>query len=76
MKIILADDHEIFRDSLSTLIGTEEQFDIIAKVGNGKQLIEKVKQDFPDLCIVDMDMPEGFCVPPSTVPKAVEVSER
>ena len=57
-RLILADDHEIFLDSLSTLIGSEKNIEIVAKVGNGKQLLEAVQTQLPDLCIVDMDMPE------------------
>lgn len=55
--IILADDHEIFLDSLSTLINSHPNLTVIAKVQNGKALVEKVKSLNADLCIVDMDMP-------------------
>jgi len=56
-NIILADDHEIFLDSLSTLINSEENLNIISTANSGKELINRVKDTFPDLCIVDMDMP-------------------
>lgn len=57
-NIILADDHEIFLDSLSALVSPEENLEIIHKAQNGKELLELVKENQPDLCIVDMDMPE------------------
>jgi len=57
-NIILADDHEIFLDSLSTLIGSEEKLVVSCKAHNGRELVDKVKLKPPDLCIVDMDMPE------------------
>jgi len=57
-QIILADDHEIFLDSLSTLLGSEDNLEVSCKVRNGIQLLEKLKTKLPDLCIIDMDMPE------------------
>jgi len=56
-NIILADDHEILIDSLASLLNNEEKFNVIAKVGNGKDLIKKTVELKPDLCVVDMDMP-------------------
>ncbi len=57
-NIILADDHEIFLDSLSVMLNSEENLKVAGKVNNGKELVKKVQESFPDLCIVDMDMPE------------------
>ncbi|MFH1001184.1 MAG: response regulator transcription factor [Bacteroidota bacterium] len=56
-NIILADDHEILLDSLADLINSQHDLKVIAKATNGKQLIDKVEETMPDLCIVDMDMP-------------------
>jgi len=57
-NIILADDHEIFLESLSALIEAEENLHVVSCVNNGRDLVSKVKESKPDLCIVDMDMPE------------------
>lgn len=57
-KIILADDHEIFLESLSALIDAEDNLHVVSCANNGKDLISKVNELKPDLCIVDMDMPE------------------
>jgi len=57
-KIILADDHEIFLESLSTLVSSEDNMQVFSKAHNGKELVDLVKENPPDLCIVDMDMPE------------------
>jgi DNA-binding NarL/FixJ family response regulator len=56
-KLILADDHEILLDSLERLIKTEHDLTVMAKVNNGKELIDRVEISCPDLCIIDMDMP-------------------
>lgn len=57
-NIILADDHEIFLDSLSALIESVENLRVISTAKNGKELLKIVQDFLPDLCIVDMDMPE------------------
>lgn len=57
-NIILADDHEIFLDSLSAILNSEANLKVAGKVSNGKELVKKVQESVPDLCIVDMDMPE------------------
>lgn len=56
-NIILADDHEIFLDSLTAMLASEENLEVSKRVNNGKELIKAVQEAMPDLCIVDMDMP-------------------
>jgi two-component system response regulator NreC len=56
-SLILADDHEIFLDSLSAMLLTEDNLNIIGKVNNGKELIKVATDLNPDMCIVDIDMP-------------------
>lgn len=55
--IVLADDHEIMIDGLSTLINSEHNLHVIALARNGEELVAIVKNCKPDLCIVDLDMP-------------------
>lgn len=57
-SIILADDHEIFLDSLVLLLSTSNNLKVVSTVKTGKDLVKKVIESPPDLCIVDMDMPE------------------
>jgi len=56
-SIILADDHDILLDSLEGLMKDEPDLKVVDKVKSGQELIESVQQSFPDLCIVDLDMP-------------------
>ena len=57
-QIILADDHEIMLDGLSGLINSESNLSILALAKNGEELIDCVKNNLPDLCLVDLDMPK------------------
>jgi DNA-binding NarL/FixJ family response regulator len=57
IKIILTDDHKIFRESLSKLLISEQIAEIIAQAGNGKELLELLEQYKPDLILMDISMP-------------------
>lgn len=56
-KIILADDHEMFRQGLKALLERDAKFKVVAQANHGEELLEKVKQYKPDLIIVDLSMP-------------------
>jgi len=58
IKIIIVDDHEIFRNGLEFVLTTFSDFKIIASVANGKELFEKLKNLNPDIIITDIQMPE------------------
>lgn len=57
IKIILADDHKIFRESLRKLLSSERIAEVIAEAGNGKQLLELLETHNPDLILMDISMP-------------------
>jgi DNA-binding NarL/FixJ family response regulator len=57
-KLILVDDHKIFRESLKKLLVSEKIADVIADVGNGKELLEVLENQKPDIILMDISMPE------------------
>jgi DNA-binding NarL/FixJ family response regulator len=57
-KIILVDDHKIFRDSIKSLITIEEIAEIIAEAGNGVEFLKLLKKHQPDLVLMDISMPQ------------------
>lgn len=58
IKIILADDHQMFLDGLSSLLSQLKDVQVIAAVNSGKAVLEKLQDVQPDLVIVDLNMPE------------------
>lgn len=56
-KIILADDHELILTGLEAIIALDPSLQIIAKCLNGKELIDKAKNNVFDLIISDFSMP-------------------
>ena len=56
-KVYLADDHTLFRKAMVNLIRTFEKVEEIKDAENGKDLINLIKQDAPDVAIIDLQMP-------------------
>lgn len=57
IKIIIADDHDIFRHGLRDILVTNPSYQVIASCRNGEELIEASKKQQPDLIITDLKMP-------------------
>ena len=57
MRILIADDHALFRDGLRSLIGTQGH-EVIAEAKNGREAVELTKQLKPDIVLMDLSMPE------------------
>lgn len=57
IKILLADDHQMFLDGLSSLLSQLKKVEIVAAVNSGDEALCKLKQLSPDLVIVDLNMP-------------------
>ena len=57
-RIILADDHVMFRQGIRNFIERLEHVQISGEVGNGMELLELLKTSVPDLIILDIAMPK------------------
>ncbi len=60
IHIALADDHAILRKGVAELLSKFESFNVVFEAGNGKELLERTKQQssIPDVFILDINMPE------------------
>jgi len=62
-KIMLADDHVLLREALSTLINSFDEMEVVSVAGNGGELVETFKTgQIPDVVLLDLNMPkmDGF----------------
>jgi DNA-binding NarL/FixJ family response regulator len=57
LKIIIVDDHEIFRSGLKLLINRLKHCKVIAEASNGKELLGLLELDMPDIVFMDIEMP-------------------
>ena len=58
IKIILVDDHSLFRDGIKSLIHNYKNIRVIGEFDCGVKLIEALKTLEPDIVIMDISMPE------------------
>ncbi|NLI93121.1 MAG: response regulator transcription factor [Peptococcaceae bacterium] len=56
-KVLIADDHTLFRESLTALVARWDDFEIIGDVSSGDEAIEFCKTSVPDIVLMDICMP-------------------
>ncbi|SRR5579872_1121181 len=57
LRILIADDHEVVRRGLCTLLQSHEGWEICGEATDGRQAVEKAKQLKPDVVVLDVGMP-------------------
>ena len=56
-KILLADDHQMFLESMGLLLNTMEEFDLIATATNGREVLRLLALHEIDIVLCDLQMP-------------------
>jgi len=56
-KIVLADDHQLIREGLRTLLEKELGMEVIGEAGDGETAVKLVRELLPDIVIMDVTMP-------------------
>lgn len=57
-RILLADDHPVFRFGLSSILGSHESWEVCGEAADGRDAIEKCRQLKPDLLILEICLPK------------------
>jgi DNA-binding NarL/FixJ family response regulator len=58
IRVLLADDHAIFRDGLRKLLENEDDITIVGEASNGNQAIQLLTKLKPDILLLDLRMPD------------------
>lgn len=58
IRVLLADDHTVIRDGLTTLIETGAAATVVAAVANGRDAVEAAARLKPDVVVMDISMPD------------------
>jgi DNA-binding NarL/FixJ family response regulator len=58
ISIVIADDHQLFRNGLKILLAAFPEFDVIGEVSNGKEFLSLIKNISVDVALMDINMPE------------------
>ena len=58
IKVLLAEDHQIVREGLLSLLGSDDMIEVIGQVSTGRQCVEMALELCPDVVVMDIAMPE------------------
>jgi two-component system response regulator NreC len=57
IKVLIADDHQLFREGLTNLLASAADIEVIGQAENGQEVLEKVRFQEPDIILMDIGMP-------------------
>ena len=57
IRIVLIDDHTLFRSGIKALLARQEDFEVIGEASDGFSGVKLVEQQHPDVVLLDLDMP-------------------
>jgi DNA-binding NarL/FixJ family response regulator len=58
IRIVIADDHQLFRNGLKILLAAFPEFEVIGEASNGKEFLSLIKNLSADVALMDINMPE------------------
>ncbi len=58
IRVVVADDHPLFRKGMVTMLSTYPDFDIVGEAATGAEAVSVVRQVAPDVVLMDLQMPE------------------
>jgi DNA-binding NarL/FixJ family response regulator len=59
IRIVIADDHPIFRDGLRRLLESDPRFQVVGEAGDGQEAVSQVAKLRPDILLLDLAMPRS-----------------
>ncbi len=71
-KVLVVDDHELVREGICKLLELFEDIKIVGEAADGLEAIAKVREKFPDLVLLDLNMPRMSGI--DTIRKIKEIS--
>lgn len=66
IKVLLADDHKIFRDGVRSILEKEKDIEVVDEAADGKEVIQKINEFPVDVLVLDIDIGE---------PNGIEITE-
>ncbi|MBF9070075.1 response regulator [Streptacidiphilus fuscans] len=58
IRVMLVDDHQLVRMGLRVLVDREDDMEVVAEADNGRQALARLRQDRPDVMLLDIRMPD------------------
>ncbi len=62
VRVLIADDHQLFAESLGLTLNIDDRLELVGTARNGKEAIRLAQELRPDIVLMDLDMPvmDGF----------------
>ena len=74
IEVLIADDHELVREGICKLLELYEELEVIGEAGDGLETVSMVRDKFPDLVLLDLNMPRMNGI--NAVKKIKEISPK
>lgn len=58
IRLLIADDHTLFRDGLRAILGARSEIEIVAEASNGAEAVSLAEAHLPDIILMDIQMPK------------------
>ncbi len=58
VRVLLADDHPVYREGLAQALGQRPELEVIAEAADGRQALEAIRGLDPDVAVIDLQLPE------------------
>jgi two-component system nitrate/nitrite response regulator NarL len=58
VRVVVADDHPFFRDGVARGLVHSGRIEVVAEAGDGREALEMIRRDDPDVALVDYEMPD------------------
>jgi DNA-binding NarL/FixJ family response regulator len=76
IRVLVADDHVLYRRGLEMVLGTEDGIEIVGEAGDGAEAIRRVEELLPDVVLMDIRMPRRSGIEACTAIKDVVPSTK
>ena len=73
-RVVIVDDHTLFREGLRRILEMEEDIEVVADAENAEDIVELVWQTKPDVLLLDIRMPQGSGL--DALPAVLRISPR
>lgn len=57
IRLVIADDQQLFREAIKTLLSVQTEFMVVGEAGNGNEAIKLVEEQRPEIVLMDLRMP-------------------